>query len=103
MWPHAEGQAWPRATVPRTLRALSACLFQVRIDLRRHETRYVYDAMKFGVFRLGDARSFLGLTSKLLPFGSMLNFDADVKNMNARHQCENRYGKLELSAVVHVH
>ncbi len=32
-----------------------------------------------GVFTLGDARSFSGLT-----------FDADVKKTTARHQCENR-------------
>ncbi len=31
------------------------------------------------VFTLGDARSFSGLTSKIPPLGSMLNFDADVK------------------------
>ncbi len=28
---------------------------------------------------MGDARSFLGPTSKIPPLGSMLNFDADVK------------------------
>ncbi len=32
-----------------------------------------------GVFTLSDARSFSGLTSKIPPLGSMLNFDADVK------------------------
>ncbi len=32
-----------------------------------------------GVFTLGDAQSFSGLTSKLPPLGAMLNFDADVK------------------------
>ncbi len=42
-------------------------------------------------FTLGDARSFWRLTSKIPPLGSMLNFDADVKKMNARHQCENRF------------
>ncbi len=43
-----------------------------------------------GVFTLGDARSFSGLTSKIPPLDSMLNFDADVKKTTARHQCENR-------------
>ncbi len=32
-----------------------------------------------GFFTWGDARSFSGLTSKIPPLGSMLNFDADVK------------------------
>ncbi len=41
------------------------------------------------VFALGDAQSFSGLTSKIPPLGSMLNFDADVKNTTARYQCEN--------------
>ena len=41
------------------------------------------------VFTLGDARSFSGLTSKIPPLGSMLNFDADVKKTTAHHQCEN--------------
>ncbi len=44
-----------------------------------------------GLFTLGDAQSFFGLTSKILPLGSMLNFDADVNKMTARHQCENRF------------
>ncbi len=43
----------------------------------------------FGVLTLGDARSFSGLTSKIPPLGSMINFDADVKNTTVRHQCEN--------------
>ena len=43
-----------------------------------------------GVFTLLDARSFSGLTSKISPLGSMLNFDADVKKTTARLQCENR-------------
>ncbi len=35
----------------------------------------------------------LGLTSKIPPLGSMLHFDADVKNKTtARHQCENCFG-----------
>ncbi len=42
------------------------------------------------VFTLGDARSFFGPTSKIPPSGSMLNFDADVKNTSVRHQYENR-------------
>ncbi len=42
------------------------------------------------VFTLGDARSFFGLTSKIPPLGSTVNFDADVKEMTARHQCGNR-------------
>ncbi len=37
-----------------------------------------------GVFTLGDARSFSGLTSKIPPLGSPLNFDADVKNKRPR-------------------
>ncbi len=43
------------------------------------------------VFTLSDARSFSGLTSKMTPLGPMLNFDADVKNTKARHECENRF------------
>ncbi len=42
-----------------------------------------------GLFTLRDARSFSELTSKIPPLSSMLNFDVDVKNMTARHQCEN--------------
>ncbi len=38
---------------------------------------------------MGDALSFFGLTSKVQPLGSMLNFDADVKKTTARHQCNN--------------
>ncbi len=34
-------------------------------------------------------RSFFGLTSKIPPLGSVLNFDVDVKNTTARHQFEN--------------
>ncbi len=44
-----------------------------------------------GVFTLGDAQSFSGLTSKIPPLGHTSNFDADVKNYTTtRHQCENR-------------
>ncbi len=43
------------------------------------------------VFKSDDAWSFSGLTPKIPPLGSMLNFDADVKNMTARHQYENRW------------
>ncbi len=43
--------------------------------------------MRQGVSTLGDAWSFSGLTSKIPPLGSMLNFDADVKKKIARHQC----------------
>ncbi len=49
------------------------------------------DLISKGVFILGDAQSFLGQTSKIPPFTSMLKFDADVKNTSARHQCENRF------------
>ncbi len=42
-----------------------------------------------GVFILGGAWSFSGLTSKIPPLGSMKNFDPDVKNTTRRHQCEN--------------
>ncbi len=38
---------------------------------------------------MGDARSFFGLTSKIPPSGSMLNFDANVKKRTVHHQCEN--------------
>ncbi len=34
-----------------------------------------------GDYTLGDALSFSGLTSKISPLGSMLNFDADVKKI----------------------
>ncbi len=43
-----------------------------------------------GVFTLGDARVFSGLTSKIPPLGSMLNFDADVSKLTVRHECEIR-------------
>ncbi len=43
------------------------------------------------VFTSGDARSLSGLTSKVLPLGSMFNFDADIKRTTARHQCENNF------------
>ncbi len=39
-----------------------------------------------GLFTLGDARSLFAQTSKIQPLGSMLNFDADVKNTTPRHQ-----------------
>ncbi len=42
-----------------------------------------------GVFTLSDARSFSGLTSKISPLGSMLNFEANVKKTTALQQCEN--------------
>ncbi len=38
-------------------------------------------------------RFHVGLTSKISPLGSMLNFDADVKNTTARPQCENCFFK----------
>ena len=44
----------------------------------------------FGVFILGDAWSFSELTLKIQPLGSILNFDADVKNTTARHQCTSK-------------
>ncbi len=34
------------------------------------------------VFTLGDAQSIVGLTSKIPPLGPMVNFDADVTNVN---------------------
>ncbi len=37
------------------------------------------------VFTLSDARSLSGLTSKIPPLGSTLNFDADVKKTTVRH------------------
>ncbi len=37
-----------------------------------------------GVFTLRDSRSFFGLTSKILPLGPMLIFDADVKKKRLR-------------------
>ncbi len=40
---------------------------------------------------LGDALSLCGLTSKISPLGSMVNFDADVKEMTARPQCEDHF------------
>ncbi len=47
------------------------------------------EAAPEGVSTLGNAQSFFGLTSKIPPLASMLNFDADVKKATARHQCEN--------------
>ena len=41
----------------------------------------------FRGFTLGDA--FYGLASKITPWSSTLNFDADVKNDLTRHQCGN--------------
>ncbi len=43
------------------------------------------------LFTLGDALSFLELTSKIPPLGSMLNFDADVKTRPHVTQCENSF------------
>ena len=43
---------------------------------------------------MGDARSVFALTSKFPPLGSPLNFDADVKETTARHQCENRLRRV---------
>ena len=37
-----------------------------------------------GVSTSSDARSFFGLTSKIPPLDSMLNFDADVKKIRPR-------------------
>ena len=51
--------------------------------------------MSQGIFTLGDARWFSGLTSKNPPLGSMLNFDADVKKTTARHQRENPYSQSQ--------
>ncbi len=48
-------------------------------------------SMSKAVFKLDDAQSFSGLTSKILPLGALLNFDADVNNMTARHQCESSF------------
>ncbi len=56
--------------------------------------------LPLGVFTLSDARSFSGLTSKIPPLSSMLNFDTDVKNSTARHQCENRYSEVNSSVLV---
>ncbi len=53
--------------------------------------KYCFPTTRMCVFTSRDARSFSALTSKLPPLGSMLNFDADVKKMTARHQCENRH------------
>ena len=40
-------------------------------------------------FTLGDARSFSGLTSKIPPLGSMLNFDADAHHQREKsHSCK---------------
>ncbi len=50
-----------------------------------------------GVFTLGDALSFSGLTSTIPPLGSMFNFDADVKKTTAGRQCENRFSHLLFS------
>ncbi len=41
------------------------------------------------VFALRDTWSLFGLTSKIPPLDSMLNFDADVNKTTTRHQCEN--------------
>ncbi len=40
------------------------------------------------VFTLGDVRVFLGLASKISPFGFNVKFDADVKKTAERQQCD---------------
>ncbi len=55
-----------------------------------------------GVFTLGDVRSFLGLTSKNPPLGSMLNFDADVKDTTARHLRENHCPEVMAPLILNV-
>ncbi len=62
-------------------------MLAMRIQGRRSKNERAHTE---GVFTLSDAPPFSGLTSKIPLLGSMLNFDADVKNMTARHQYENR-------------
>ncbi len=45
--------------------------------------------VRWGFFTLGDARSRLGLTSKIPPLGAMLNFWRRRQKVTARHQCGN--------------
>ena len=56
----------------------------VNVTSARRDTDATHDASSVrlapeGVFTLFGAPSFLGLTSKFPPLGSMSNFDADVK------------------------
>ena len=62
----------------------------------RHASRLLRQGVSLWLTR----GSFFGLTSKILPLGSMLNFDADVKKMAAHHQCENRFTR-QVSYVMH--
>ncbi len=52
------------------------------------------------VFTLSDARSFSRLTSKFPPLGSMLNFDADVKNDRASPNVKTALHGLQTSLLV---
>ncbi len=70
--------------------AHAPCSHRKRRALRLRVNQRALRAYFERVFTLGDARSFSGLTSKIPPLGSMLNFDGDVKKTTARHHCENR-------------
>ena len=71
-------------TVTQNAQVPQSSLVQTRLSAWTHRQK------GFTHWPLGDTRSFSGLTSRILPLGSMLNFDADVKKTTARHQCEKR-------------
>ncbi len=79
---------------------VTQCETRLRFDVETDDAAFIDlhgNTMREGVFTLSDAPSFSGLTSKFLPLGSMLNFDADVKKETARHECENPFTHPSLS------
>ncbi len=86
---------WAPKTIEESLRILTKVpendAAPTRVFIHRHKACYIQATQNpKGVFTLGDAQSLQGLTSKIPALGWMLNFDADVKKMTARHQCESR-------------
>ncbi len=88
----AEVRFWPQIPNPATEGGTSTKASETLHDTLWSSASAVDTAKtRQGVFTLGDSQSFLGLTSKIPPLRSMLNFDADVKTTLARHQCENPF------------
>ncbi len=80
---HGSGTRGTGAKVTSGLASLTLAQRPLYRDVRRGAPSV---AQLFqGVFTLGDARSFLALTSKIPPLGSVLNFDAGVKKTTTRH------------------
>ncbi len=63
------------------------CLFDAGVKILREPMKFLTSGQRMAVhqevFTLGDARSFLALTSKILLLGSMLKFNADVKTRSS--------------------